>query len=140
MAYLNRRDALGALVDDFFKGVFPVSGTEAPAPIRRMRIDLAERNGEYRLIAELPGVKKEDVSVQIEGDRVSVAAELRCPENATDAERLLHGERTFGKLARAFRLGEEVDESRAVAKLSDGVLELTLPKKSPAVSRQISIQ
>jgi HSP20 family protein len=139
MPYINRHDAFGAVFDDLLKGIF-TGPSENGAPARRMRIDLSERDGEYRLIAELPGLKKEDVNVQIEGDRVSITAEARDPENASQAERLLHGERHFGALARAFRLGEEVDESRAVAKLADGVLELTLPKKSPAASRKVTVQ
>ena len=139
MPYINRNDAFGAVFDDLLKGIFTVpSGT--PTPSRRMRIDLSERDQEYRLVAELPGVSKEDVNVQIEGDRVSITAELRAPAQDDKGERLLHGERHFGTLERAFRLGEEVDESRAVAKLADGILELTLPKKSPVVSKTVTVQ
>jgi HSP20 family protein len=92
------------------------------------------------VLAELPGAKKEDINVQIDGDQVSITAEVRTEREAREGERVLHSERYAGKVARAFRLGEELDESKAVAKYNDGILELTLPKKATTASRQISIQ
>ena len=139
MAYMTQYDPFGAMVDDFLKGflVKPVA-QDASDTVRRMRIDLTEHNGAYRLLAELPGVKKEDIQVVIDGNQVSISAEGR-QEAAKEGERLLHSERRFGKWGRAFRLGEEVDETKVEAKFADGVLELTLPKKAPS-SRQITIQ
>src|SRR2546427_7871809 len=117
MANITRYDPFGDLVDDIFRGfvVGPV-GFEAAAPVRRMKIDVAEQNGEYKVVAELPGVKKEDIKVNIEGDEVSITAETRVEKEAKDGERLLHSERYVGKVSRAFRLAQEVDESRAIAK------------------------
>jgi HSP20 family protein len=122
MANISRYDPFGDLVDDIFRGfvVGPV-GFEAAAPVRRMKVDVAEQNGEYKVVAELPGVKKEDIKVNIEGD-------------------VLHSERYFGTVSRAFRLSQEIDEARASAKYADGVLELTLPKKATAAAKQLTIQ
>ena len=78
--------------------------------------------------------------MNIEGDEVSITAETRVEKEAKDGERLLHSERYVGKVSRAFRLAQEVDESRASAKYSDGVLELTLPKKAAAAAKQLTIQ
>ena len=139
MAYMTHYDPFGAMVDDFLKGfAFKPVVQEASESVRRVRIDLSEHNGAYRLLAELPGVKKEDINVVIDGNQVSISAEAR-RQTAKEGERVLHSERVFGKWGRAIRLGEEVDEANAVAKFSDGILELTLPKKAPT-SRQISIQ
>jgi HSP20 family protein len=141
MANITRYDPLGDLVDDFFRGflVRPV-GFETELPARRMKVDVAEQNGDYRVVAELPGVRKEDIKVSIDGDEVSITAETRAEKETKDGERLLHGERYVGKVARAFRLAQEIDESRASAKYANGVLELTLPKKAAAASKQLTIQ
>ncbi|HET7765457.1 MAG TPA: Hsp20/alpha crystallin family protein, partial [Burkholderiales bacterium] len=129
------------LVDDFFRGfvVRPV-GFEAGVSVRRMKVDVAEKNGDYKVVAELPGVKKEDIKVNIDGDEVSITAETRVENEAKDGERVLHSERYVGKVSRAFRLAEEIDESRASAKYADGVLELTLPKKAAVAAKQLAIR
>ena len=141
MVNITSYDPIGDLFDDLMKGflVRPASiGTEEP--VRRIRIDVAEQNGEYKVLAELPGVKKDDIKVSIDGDQVSISAESRLEREAKNGERLLHSERYFGKVSRAFRLGQELDEARASAKYSDGLLELTLPKKAEAAAKQLAIQ
>jgi len=141
MANITRYDPFGDLVDDFFRGfLVQPAGFEVGVPVRRMKIDVEEQNGEYKVVDELPGVKKEDIKVNIEGDEVSITAETRVEKEAKDGERLLHSERYVGKVARAFRLAQEIDESRASAKYSDGVLELTLPKKATATAKQLTVQ
>jgi len=89
-------------------------------------------------------VKKDDIQVSIDGAQVTLSAEVKrekqtASEVAAD-ERVLHSERTFGKVSRSFTLPQELDESKAEAKYRDGVLELTLPKKAAAQRKQISIQ
>jgi HSP20 family protein len=139
-----RIDPLGELVDDLFKGFFvrPVAyeGRAGEAAMPRMKVDVAERNGAYTVTAELPGVKKEDIQVSIDGSQVSLAAEVKREKEAAQDERVLHTERAYGKVSRSFTLPQEVDESKAEAKFRDGVLELTLPKKAAAARKQISIQ
>jgi HSP20 family protein len=140
MSNVTRYDPFGDLVDDFFKGFFvgPV-GYETEAP-RRIKIEVTEANGDYKVLAELPGVKKEDIHVNIDGDQVSITAETRAEREVKDGERVLHSERRFGKVSRAFRLAQEVDEGKASARYTDGVLELTLPKKAVAAAKQLTIQ
>ncbi|HET7201491.1 MAG TPA: Hsp20/alpha crystallin family protein [Burkholderiales bacterium] len=141
MANITRYDPLGDLVDDFFGGfLVRPAGFAGELPARRMKVDVAEHNGDYKVVAELPGVKKEDIKVNIDGDEVSITAEARLDKEAKDGERLLHSERYVGKVSRAFRLAQEIDESRASARYSDGVLELTLPKKAAATAKQLAIQ
>ena len=144
MAQLTRFDPFNDLVDDLFKGFFvrPVAfegrGDAVAAP--RMKVDVAEKNGAYTVTAELPGVKKEDIQVTIDGAQVTLAAEVKREKEVTQDERVLHTERVFGKATRSFTLPQEVDEAKAEAKFRDGVLELTLPKKAAAARKQISIQ
>jgi HSP20 family protein len=137
-----RTDYVGDLVDDFFKGflVRPVAYESGREALPRMKVDVAEKNGAYVVTAELPGVKKEDIQVSIDGAQVTLAAEVKREREASQDERELHTERVYGKLSRSFTLPQEVDEAKAQAKFKDGVLELTLPKKAAAQRKQISIQ
>jgi HSP20 family protein len=142
MANVTRFDPFNDLVDDLFKGFFvrPVSYAGGSEIAPRMKVDVAEKNGAYLVTAELPGVRKEDIQVSIDGAQVTLAAELKREREAKDDERVLHTERVFGSATRSFTLPQEVDEGKAEAKFRDGVLELTLPKKAAAQRKQITIQ
>ena len=141
MANVTRFDPLNELVDDLFKGFFvrPVA-FEGRGEAPRMKVDVAEKNGAYQISAELPGVRKEDIQVTIDGNQVSLSAEVKREKEVQQDERVLHTERSYGKVTRSFSLPQEVDEAKAEAKFRDGVLELTLPKKAAASRKQISIQ
>jgi len=142
MVNITRYDPFGDVFDDLMKGflVRPVATAEVGETVRRMKIDVAEKDGEYKVLAEVPGVKKEDIQVDIEGDVVSISAESRAEKDVKEGERIIHSERYFGKVSRSFRLGQEVDQSKASAKYSDGVLELVLPKKAAASTKRVTIQ
>jgi HSP20 family protein len=143
MASITRYDPFNDLVDDLFKGflvrplAFEGAGREA---LPRAKVDVAEKNGAYKVIAELPGVKKDDIHVAIDGAQVTIEAEVKQEKEASQDERVLHVERTFGKVTRSFALPQEVDEAKVEAKFRDGLLELTLPKKAAAQRKQIAIQ
>jgi len=137
MSNLVRRDPL----DDFFRGFFvrPVDfGSEADAPA--VKIDVREKEKSYLVHAEVPGVKKEDIHVSIDGAIVSISAERRDEKDVKEGERVLRTERYFGKVSRSFQLAQEIDEAQVTARYSDGVLELTLPKKAATQARKITIQ
>ena len=143
MANISRMDPFNDLVDDLFKGFFvrPVAYEgRAGETMARMKVDVAESNGAYTVTAELPGVKKDDIQVTIDGAQVTLAAEVKREKEASQDERVLHTERVYGKVSRSFTLPQEVDEGKAEAKFRDGVLELRLPKKAAAQRKQISIQ
>ena len=143
MANVARFDPFNDLVDDLFKGFFvrPVayearSALEAP----RLKLDVTEKNGAYLVTADLPGVKKEDIQVAIDGAQVTLSAEIRREKEVAEGVRVLHTERSFGKVSRSFALPQELDAAKAEAKFRDGVLELTLPKKAAAARKSITIQ
>ena len=142
MANLTRYDPFGDVFDDLFKGFFvrPVGYEGQPAAAGRVRIDVREQDGAYVVYADIPGVKKEDIQVNIDGDEVSISAESRAEKEVKENERVLHRERYYGKVARSFKLGADIDQAAASAKYTDGVLELTLPKKADAARRQLTIQ
>ena len=141
MANITRYDPFNELVDDLFKGFFvrPLA-FEPRAELVRMKLEVAEKNGTYLVTAELPGVKREDINVTVDGAQVTLAAEVKREKEATEHDRLLHTERSFGKVTRTFTLPQELDEAKVEAKFRDGVLELALPKKAAAQRRPIAIQ
>jgi len=142
MANITRFDPFNDLVDDLFKGflVRPLAYDGRGEALPRMKVDVTERNGAYVVTAEVPGARKEDIQVSIDGAEVTLSAEVKREREVAQDERVLHTERTFGKATRSFALPQEVDEAKAEAKFRDGVLELTLPKKAAAARKQITIQ
>ena len=102
-------------------------------------MDVKETPEAYTVLAELPGVKKDAIHVEIEGNEVTVSAETRREAAAKEHEKWLRTERFFGKTARRFALPQEIDEAKANARFADGVLELTLPKKAVVTGRKLEI-
>lgn len=120
---------------------FPPTMFEGEPAQLKMRIDVSENDKAYTVKADIPGVKKDDIDVQVDGNMVSIKAEARSEKEERGAgDRVLRSERHYGTVARTFSLGQDVDPSRVQAKYADGVLTLELPKKSPADARRISIQ
>ena len=128
---------LDGLINDFFRPALVWEGGSEPAPIR---VDVRETPTAYAVQAEIAGVRKEDIHVEIEGNEVLIGAEVKRESEAKEGERVLRTERFFGKTARRFALPQEIDETNAEAKYSDGVLELTLPKKAAVTGRRVAIQ
>jgi len=141
MANVTRYDPFGDLFDDLMKGfqVRPIAA-EGAAAAPRMKLEVSEQAEAFKVLAEVPGVKKDEIQVTIDGDQVKVSAEVRKEKDVKEGERVVHSERYYGKVSRAFRLGTDIDESRAQAKYNDGVLELVLPKKTTAAARKLTIQ
>ena len=142
MTNITRYDPFNELVDDFFKGFYvrPMAYEGRADALLRMKVDVAEKNGAYTVTAELPGVKKDDIQIQIDGAQVTLSAEVRREKEIAKDERVLHSERVYGKASRSFTLPQELDEAKAEAKFRDGVLELTLAKKAAAARKQVTIQ
>lgn len=126
----------GLFNDLFHPAVVWDSGNAEPLPLR---IDVRETAAAYTVAAELAGVKKEDIHVEIEGNEVTISAEVRRESEPKEGEKWLRSERFYGKTARRIALPQELDEAKAVAKFTDGVLELTVPKKAQATGRKIEI-
>jgi HSP20 family protein len=105
----------------------------------QIKMDVKESNGDYKVKAEIPGVKKDDIHVSIEGNRVSISAEVKKEKEEKEGEKVIRSERSYGMASRSFTLADEVDQGKVQAKYSDGVLELTLPKKPGSSRKEISI-
>ena len=142
MVNIRRYSPLEDAFENLFRGLpvwLPDSETRAPAPTQ-FRMDVTENDKEYQVLADLPGVKKEEISITISGNEVAVSAEVKHEKDVVEnGETVLRAERYYGKIQRAFALGQEVDEATARAKYNDGVLELTLPKKTVAATKRLAV-
>lgn len=103
-----------------------------------IRLDVSESEQAYTVRADIPGVTKEDIKVSIDGNQVSIGAEIK-QEKEQEGRNLLRSERYYGQLYRSFTLESPIDEEKADAKYENGVLELTLPKKAGAAAHQVVV-
>lgn len=129
-----RFDPFGQLLRGFFHPDFAEPKTGA----RPIRIDVSENEKAYTVHAEVPGVAKDDIAVQVDGKQVSITTEIK-RENANEGARVLHAERYAGKAYRGFVLGDDIDEAAVEARYANGVLELVLPKKARPAARQVTV-
>jgi len=140
MANITRWDPFEDSLDDLVKGFFlrPMR-SESPEQLR-IKMDVKEDDKTYTVHAEIPGVKKEDIQVSIEGNQVAISAEVKRDKQEKQGEKVLRSERYYGRVYRAFALAQDVDQEKAQAKYENGVLELTLPKKAATSTRTLSVQ
>jgi HSP20 family protein len=124
--------------DDFFSDLRTPSLFRAADMAPRIRMDVTESDQAYKVKAELPGAKKEDIKVNIDGNQVSIAAETRS-ENEQGSGTAIWSERSWGQYYRSFTLPQPVDDAQARAEFRDGVLELELPKKSGGTGKPLAI-
>ena len=126
-------------LEELFRGFFqPVRMEGAPTPVM-IKMDVTETDNGYLIHSEMPGVKKEDIDVAIEGNQVTITAEVKPDWEKTEGARVLRNERYFGNIYRNFTLPAELDQSASVATYDNGVLELKLVKKAAAPGKRLAI-
>lgn len=142
MSSLIRR---GRLFDDLFRDmapafyVRPLHGDPLPDP-EKIKVDVKENDTAYTVLAEVPGIGKDDIQISIDGNVVTLSAEVKQQDTQTREDKLLRSERYYGSVSRAFSLPQEIDAAQAKAKCDNGVLTLTLPKKQNGGSQRIKIE
>ena len=123
--------------------------TRFMAPMRRamdegsldIKLDVSEVDGMYKVRADIPGVKKDDINVRIDGNVIPIDAEAKKEkETKGDGGKVLCSERWEGAVSRTFSVAQDVDEAKVTAHYEDGVLMLELPKKTTTPSKRIAIQ
>jgi HSP20 family protein len=133
----------GAGLDHLFRGLFKPVQTAADAAIA-IKVDVTEVDNAYVVHAEIPGVNRDDIQVTIEGDQVTISAEVKKEAKqgteSGNGGRVLRRERHYGAAYRSFVLPVELDEAASEAKYQHGVLELKLAKKPALAGRKLTIQ
>jgi len=139
MANILRYHPADDAFDDLVRGYFMRPLRFDAAQPAQIKIDVSEDDKDYTVAAEIPGVKKEDIKVRIDGNQVTISAELKKEKEEREGSRLLRSERQYGFASRTFSLAFDVDEAKSAAKYENGILELTLPKKTTTSSKRLPI-
>ncbi len=140
---MNTLVARRGFLDEFFNDaapafyVKPLHGAGQPPQIR---VDVQETPEAYTLYAEVPGVAKDDIQVNVDGKLVTLRAEIKQQDRQVEGGKLLRSERYYGAVSRSFELPVDVDNGSARAKYENGVLQLTLPKKTAAAAQRVVIE
>ena len=148
MAALSRFDPFTSSIDDLFRGLL-VRPTRLGLDLEsmmgqqlqqlQMKIDVKKSDGAYEVTAELPGVKKEDIQVNVDGNLITISAEVKREQEDKQGEQVLRSERYYGRIERTFALDSEIDESKVEAKYEDGLLKLHLPTKAASSAKRIAV-
>ena len=126
-------------MEDLFRGFMRPWRADMTQRAPQIKLDVNESEGNFLIKAEIPGVRKEDIDLRIDGNQVTISAEMKKESDEKKEGRLIRSERQYGYASRSFTLSCAVDESKADAKMQDGVLKLTLPKKTTTSSRRLPI-
>jgi HSP20 family protein len=126
-------------MDELFRGFFaPVRVEGARTPVT-IKMDVTEIADGYMIHAEMPGVKKDDINVEIEGNQVTITAESKREWEKKEGDKVLRSERYYGNVYRSFTLPAELNEALSEAKYDKGVLELKLVRKAPIGGKKLSV-
>lgn len=140
MANITRYTPFEDLFGDLMKG-FWVKPLALPGGEElKLKVEVKEDDKAYTVHAEVPGVRKDDIQVEVDGNQVSIRAEVKREKEEKKGEKVLHSERYYGMVSRSFSLPADVDEKAVAASYKDGVLNLTLPKKAGNGSHRIAVQ
>ena len=118
MDLIPRRFYLDDIFDDF-------------VPTRRndnMKCDIYEKDGNYHIEMDIPGFKKEDISIEVDDGYLTIEAEKNIENNEDDGKNYIRRERSYNSYKRSFYLGD-LDQDSIEAKFNDGMLNITVPKK-----------
>ena len=128
------------ILDETVRNLFRPARLESLLPPTQIKVDIEEADDNYLVRAELPGVKKDDIHVDIDGNLVTINAEVKNEKDVKKGGRVLRSERYYGAVSRAFTLAGDVDEGHVKARFDNGLLELTLPKRASKQMKRIAIQ
>ena len=126
-------------VETLFRQFFRPDRSDRATP-QSIRLDVAENDKGYVVYAEIPGIRKDEIHVAIEGNQVTIAAEVKPLAEVSEGTRVLRSERFYGNVYRSFTLPVELDETASEAKYENGVLELKLVKRPAVAGRKLTIQ
>ena len=114
-------------------------GDPLPAPAQ-IKIDVKESDKAYTVQAEVPGVSKDEIHVNLDSNVVTLRAEVKQQDSQSQGDKVLRTERYYGAVSRSFQLPQEIDAAQARARYDSGVLTLTLPKKSSSGAQRLVIE
>jgi HSP20 family protein len=127
-------------MDEAWRSMLRPWKLDAPDTAPRIKLDVSEHDTSYAIRADIPGVKKDDIDIRVDGNHVTISAEVKKESESKEGARVLRSERQVGYASRSFTLASAVDEARAEAHYDNGVLELLLPKKASTASKRLTVK
>jgi len=134
-----------SIFDEFFRdfplgySIKPLHGDPLPSP-DKIKVEIKDNDKNVIVEAEIPGVSKDDIDISIDGNVLTIRAEVKQYDAETENEQVLHSERYYGSVQRSFSLPSNIDQDKATADYKDGILVLTLPKEAPNGAKKISVK
>jgi len=139
MANITRYNPFDELFNEVSKGFWVKPFAFPEQAELKIKVDVKEDEKAYTVRADIPGVKKEDIQVDIDGDQVSLRAEAKQEKEEKKGEKTIYSERSYGMVSRSFTLPTEIDSQSAKAEYKDGVLSLVLPKKANGAGKRVTV-
>jgi len=139
MANITHYNPFEDFLKDFGRGFWIRPATFPGEAELSIKIDVNEDDKSYTVKADIPGVKKEDIKIDVDDDQVTLSAEAKREKEEKKGEKVVYSERSYGMVSRSFTLPGAVDAKGAKAEYKDGVLNLTLPKKSNGSAKRIEV-
>ncbi len=142
---MNALTSRSSLFDEFFRDfapgfyVRPLHGDPLPTPAQ-IKVDVKESDKAYTVQAEVPGVSKDEIHVNLDSNVVTLRAEVKQQDRQSQGEKVLRTKRYYGAVSRSFQLPQEIDAAQAHARYDGGVLTLTLPKKAGGGAQRLVIE
>ncbi|MGB5230324.1 MAG: Hsp20/alpha crystallin family protein [Desulfoprunum sp.] len=136
---INRPDTFSSIVDEFFTPFFNFERRPAVVSTGGLRVDIYEKDDRIMVDAELPGIDKKDITVDIKGRLLTIGGERRMNEEIKE-ENSYRRECRYGKVERTFSLPFEIDSEGVVARYENGILHLEVAKPAELTPKQIEIQ
>jgi len=116
--------------DDFDNAGFYIKPLHGDANLQNFKVDIKENKNTIKVHAEIPGVNKEDIHVDVNGKYLTITAEVKQLDEKKDDERVIRSERYYGSISRSVQLPSEVDMKKSSAKYQNGVLDISLGKNA----------
>ncbi len=133
------QERINRMFDETMRALSPQWGEELERGAWMPAVDIHETDDEYVVKADLPGLKKEDIQIDLKDSTLTLKGEKRFEEKVSK-DNYIRTERAYGTFVRSFTLPHNVDSEKIKASYKDGVLELTLPKKEEAKPKQIKVE
>jgi len=132
------QDRINRMFDDTFRTISVPEREDMETGNWTPTVDVVENNDNYLVKADIPGVKKDDLKLDVKDGTLTIKGEKK-QEEKVEKNNYIRIERSYGSFVRNFTLPTNVDASKINAKFTDGVLEITIPKKEEAKPKEIKI-
>ena len=133
------QDRVNKMFDQTVRTLYPENGEESERGAWAPAVDIHENNDSFVVKADLPGVSKEDIQIDLKDSTLTLKGEKKF-ESKVSKDNYIRVERSYGTFVRTFTLPENVDADKIKATYKDGVLELTIPKREEAKPKQIKVE